>query len=156
MSLIFWRLVAKKHRKLDPEWKMRFCRQKSRKSGLRNRFLLPKWRPINVGDPENHQQMRKNVIFGRSVFWANFEMRKTTILSIFGLKRERWAAWAGSHGREPEGGFHPPWRVIIMSRSETEWNDTTFVCTTPEPGLETPRRISTPTAHAAHPWWFGI
>ena len=28
----------------------------------------------------------------------------------------------GPMGREPEGGFHPPWRVITTSRSETEWN----------------------------------
>ena len=28
----------------------------------------------------------------------------------------------GPMGREPEGGFHPPWRVITTSRSGTEWN----------------------------------
>ena len=32
----------------------------------------------------------------------------------------------GPMGREPEGGFHPPWRVITMSRSEAEWNVVTF------------------------------
>ena len=115
-------LFQKNIEKLSPKFKPRCYHQKPPKMVPGDPFWIPKWSQINVGESKNTKNAAKRLFFDLAVFWINFETRKTWISAILGLKMGGWAVWAGTHGREPEGGFHPPWRVLTTSRSGTEWN----------------------------------
>ena len=103
-----------------------------------------------------HEIPPLKLVFCRRRFLNKFrDAKKNTILSIFGLKMVGCRHELGPMEREPEGGFHPPWRVITTSRSEAEWNVVNLLATGHAvTGVETPRRIFSLTAHAAHPLMF--
>ena len=87
--------------------------------------------------PKIHKMLQKSCFLTWPFFEQISRREETRFGQFLVSKWEGGRHEPGPLGREPEGGFHPPWRVITTSRSETEWNVVTFwPADTPSPGLK--------------------
>ena len=96
--------------------------QKHQKVVRGTRFGSQNGPELTSESPKIHKMLQKSCFLTLPFFEQISRQKKTHFGQFLVSKWEGGRHEPGPMGREPEGGFHPPWRVITTSRSETEWN----------------------------------
>ena len=114
--------------KIALKFKPHFALSKNTKKWSRMaRFGSPNCLKLASESSKIHEILKKTCFLTCPFFEQISRREKTRFCQFLVSKLEGGRHEPGPMGREPEGGFHPPWRVITTSQSETEWNVETFV-----------------------------
>ena len=125
--LVFLRFVSKKHQKNGSKIQATILPpQKHQKVVPGIRVGYQNGSELTSESPKIHKMLQKSCFLTLPFFKQISRHKKTHFGQFLVSKWEGGRHEPGPMGREPEGGFHPPWRVITTSRSETEWNVNTF------------------------------